>query len=157
MGEERGAWVLGLGCSNSDGVSSYGTRMMRGNILLTFSGGDSRGWAGNDGAVETKLCDGERLLWRSSVQAEGWASTGVAWRCFLTGQRSSKRLGVGGGSWGRFVAPARFGRPIRTRGAPIYRGNPSTRSGREDELDSISNLKQTRRIATDFGKGINSG
>jgi hypothetical protein len=36
-------------------------------------------------------------------------------------------------------------------------GNPSTRSGRRDELDSISNLKQTRRIATDFGKGINSG
>jgi hypothetical protein len=36
-------------------------------------------------------------------------------------------------------------------------GNPSTHSGRGDELDSISNLKQTRRIATDFGKGINSG
>jgi hypothetical protein len=35
-------------------------------------------------------------------------------------------------------------------------GNPSTRSGRGDDLDSISNLKQTRRIATDFGKGINS-
>jgi hypothetical protein len=36
-------------------------------------------------------------------------------------------------------------------------GNPSTRSGREDKLDSISNLKQTRRIAMDFGKEINSG
>jgi hypothetical protein len=36
-------------------------------------------------------------------------------------------------------------------------GNPSTRSGRGDELDSISNLKQTRRIAMDFGKEINSG
>jgi hypothetical protein len=36
-------------------------------------------------------------------------------------------------------------------------GNPSTRCGRRDELDSISNLKQMRRIATDFGKGINSG
>jgi hypothetical protein len=35
-------------------------------------------------------------------------------------------------------------------------GNPSTRSGRGDDLDSISNLKQTWRIATDFGKGINS-
>jgi hypothetical protein len=157
MGEERGAWVLDLGCSNSDGVSSYGTKMTRGNILLTFGGGDSRGWAGNDDAVETKLCVGERLLWRSSVQGEGRASTGVAWRCFSTEQRSSKWLGVGGGSWGRFAAPARFGRPIRAGGAPYYRGNPSTRSGRGDELDSISNLKQTRRIATDFRKGINSG
>jgi hypothetical protein len=36
-------------------------------------------------------------------------------------------------------------------------GNPSTRSGRGDELDSNSNLKQTRQIAMDFGKGINSG
>jgi hypothetical protein len=35
-------------------------------------------------------------------------------------------------------------------------GNPSTRSGRGDDLDSISNLKQTRQITTDFGKGINS-
>jgi hypothetical protein len=35
--------------------------------------------------------------------------------------------------------------------------NPSTRSGRGDELDSISNLKQTCWIAIDFGKGINSG
>jgi hypothetical protein len=35
-------------------------------------------------------------------------------------------------------------------------GNPSTHSGRGDDLDSISNLKQMRRIATDFGKGINS-
>jgi hypothetical protein len=34
--------------------------------------------------------------------------------------------------------------------------NPSTRSGRGDDLDSISNLKQTWRIATDFGKGTNS-
>jgi hypothetical protein len=32
-------------------------------------------------------------------------------------------------------------------------GNPCTRSGRGDDLDSISNLKQTRRITTDFGKG----
>jgi hypothetical protein len=58
---------------------------------------------------------------------------------------------------GRFAAPARFGRPIRAGGAPIYRGNLSTRSRRGDELNSISNLKQTRRIATDFGKGKNSG
>jgi hypothetical protein len=122
MGEQRGAWVLGLGCSNSDGVSSYGTKMMRGNTLLTFGGGDSRGWAGNGGAVEMKLCVGERLLWRSSVQGEGRASTGVAWRYILTGQRSSKWLGVGGGSWGRFSAPAQFGRPIHAGGAPIYRG-----------------------------------
>jgi hypothetical protein len=35
-------------------------------------------------------------------------------------------------------------------------GNPSTRSGRGDDLNSISKLKQTRRIAMDFGKGINS-
>jgi hypothetical protein len=35
-------------------------------------------------------------------------------------------------------------------------GNPTSRSGRGDDLDSISNLKQTRRITTDFGKGINS-
>jgi hypothetical protein len=32
-------------------------------------------------------------------------------------------------------------------------GNPSTRSGRGDELSSISNLKQTRRIATDLERG----
>jgi hypothetical protein len=79
MGEERGAWVLGLGCSNSDGVSSYGTRTMRGNILLTIGGRDNRGWAGNDGAMEMKLCVGERLLWRSYIQGEGRASTEVAW------------------------------------------------------------------------------
>jgi hypothetical protein len=35
-------------------------------------------------------------------------------------------------------------------------GNPSTHSGRGDDLNSVSNLKQTRWIATDFGKGINS-
>jgi hypothetical protein len=35
-------------------------------------------------------------------------------------------------------------------------GNPSTCSGHGDDLDSISNLKQMRRITTDFGKGINS-
>jgi hypothetical protein len=106
--------------------------------------------------METKLCVGERLLRRFSVQGEGRASTGVAWRCFSTGQRSSKWIGGGDGSWGRLAAPARFGRSIRAGGAPIYRGNPSTRSGRGDDLDSISNLKQTRWIATDFGKGINS-
>jgi hypothetical protein len=106
--------------------------------------------------VETKLCVGERLLRRFSVQGEGQASTRVAWRCFSTGQRSSKRFGGGSGSWGRLVVPAQFGRLIRTGGAPIYRGNPSTRSGRGDDLDSISNLMQTRRIAKDFGKGINS-
>jgi hypothetical protein len=156
MGEERRARVLGLGCSNSDGVSSYDTRTMRGNILLTFGGGDGRGWSGNGGAVETKLFVGERLHRWFSVQGEGRASTGVAWRCFSTGQRSSKRLGVGSGSWGRLATPARFGRSIRAGGAPIYRGNPSTRSRRGDDLDSISNLKQTRHIATDFGKGINS-
>jgi hypothetical protein len=119
---ERRAWVRGLGCSNLDGVSSYGTRMMRGNILLTFGGGDRRGWTGNGGTVEMKLCVGERLPWRSSVQGDGRASTGVAWRCFSSGQRSSKRLGVGGGSWGRFAAPAWFGRPIHAGGDPICRG-----------------------------------
>jgi hypothetical protein len=156
MGEERRAWVLGLGCSNSDRVSSYGTRTMRGNILLTFGSGDGRGWFGNGGTVETKVCVGEWLHRWFSVQGEGWASTGVAWRCFSTGQQSSKRLGIGGGSWGRLAAPARFGRSICAGGAPIYRGNPSTRSRRRDDLDSISNLKQTRQITTDFGKGINS-
>jgi hypothetical protein len=35
-------------------------------------------------------------------------------------------------------------------------GNPSTRSGHGDDLDSISNLKQPRRITMDFGKGIDS-
>jgi hypothetical protein len=109
MGEERRARVLGLGCSNSDGVSSYGTRTTRGNILLTIGGGDDRGWSGNGDAVETKLCIDERLLRRFSVQGEGRASTGVALRCFLTGQRSLKRIGGGGGSWGRLAAPARFG------------------------------------------------
>jgi hypothetical protein len=98
MGEERRARVLGLGCSNSDGVSSYVTRTTKGNILLTFGSGDGRGWSGNGGAVETKLCVSERLHRRFSVQGEGRASTGVAWRCFSTGQRSSKQLGVGGGS-----------------------------------------------------------
>jgi hypothetical protein len=156
MGEERRARVLGLGCSNSDGVSSYVTRTTRGNILLTFGSGDGRGWSGNGGAVETKLCVGERLHRRFSVQGEGRASTGVAWRCFSTGQRSSKWLGIGGGSWGRLAAPAQFGRSTRAGGALIHRGNPSTRSRRGDDLDSISNLKQTRRIATDFGKEINS-
>jgi hypothetical protein len=156
MGEESRARVLVLGCSNSDGVSSYDTRTMRGNILLTFGSGDGRGWSGNGGVVETKLCVGERLHRRFSVQGEGRASTGVAWRCFSTGQRSSKRLGVGRGSWGRLAAPAQFGRSIHAGGAPIYRGNPSTCSRRGDDLDSISNLEQTHRIATDFGKGINS-
>jgi hypothetical protein len=42
------------------------------------------------------------------------------------------------------------------RSSYLWGGNPSTRSGRGDDLDSISNLQQTRRIATDFGKGINS-
>jgi hypothetical protein len=156
MGEERRARVLGLGCSNSDGVSSYGTRTTRRNILPTFRGGDGRGWSGNGSVVETKLCVGKRLLRRFSVQGEGRASTKVAWRCFSIGQRSSKWIGGGGGSWGRLVLPARFGRSIRTGGAPIYTGDPSTRSGRGDDLDSISHLRQTRRIATDFGKGINS-
>jgi hypothetical protein len=44
-----------------------------------------------------------------------------------------------------------------TRGELLFiGGNPSTHSGRGDDLDSISNLKQMCRIATDFGKGINS-
>jgi hypothetical protein len=60
---KRGALVLGLGYSNSDGVSTYGTGMTRRNTLLTFGDGDSRGWAGNGDAVETKLCVGERPLW----------------------------------------------------------------------------------------------
>jgi hypothetical protein len=60
---KRGALVLGLGYSNSDGVSTYGTGMTRRNTLLTFGGGVSRGWAGNGGAVEMKLCVGERPLW----------------------------------------------------------------------------------------------
>jgi hypothetical protein len=51
MGEESGALDLGLGCSDFDVVSPDDTRMMRRNILLTFGGGDSRGWAGNSGAV----------------------------------------------------------------------------------------------------------
>jgi hypothetical protein len=63
MGEERGALVLGLGCSDLDAVSPDDIGTTRRNILLTFGGGDSRGWAGNGGAVWTKLCDGERLLW----------------------------------------------------------------------------------------------
>jgi hypothetical protein len=41
-----------------------------------------------------------------------------------TGQRSSKRIRGGGGSWGRLAALARFGRSIRAGGAPIYRGEP---------------------------------
>jgi hypothetical protein len=60
---KRGALVLDLGYSNSDGVSTYGTGTMRRNTLLTFGGGVSRGWAGNGGTVETKLCVGERPLW----------------------------------------------------------------------------------------------
>jgi hypothetical protein len=134
MGEERRARVLGLGCSNSDGVSSYGTRTTRGNILLTFSGGDGRGWSGNGGAVETKLCIGERLLRRFFIQGEGWASTGVTWRCFSTGQRSSKWIGGGSRSWGRLAASARFGRSIRAGGAPIYRGEPIYSLGRARPL-----------------------
>jgi hypothetical protein len=35
-------------------------------------------------------------------------------------------------------------------------GNPSTRSGHGDDVDSISNLKQPWRITMDFGKGIDS-
>jgi hypothetical protein len=156
MGEERRARVLGLGCSNSDGVSSYGTKAMRGNILLTFGGGDGRGWSGNGGAVETKLCVGEWLLRRFSIQGEGQASTGVAWRCFSTGQRSSKWIGVavdrGEDLRRRLGLVDQFAREELL----FIGGNPSTRNGRGDDLDSISNLKQTRRIATDFGKGINS-
>jgi hypothetical protein len=60
---KRGALVLGLGYSNSDGVSTYGTGTMRRNTLLTFGGGVSRGWVGNGGTVETKLCVGQRPLW----------------------------------------------------------------------------------------------
>jgi hypothetical protein len=136
MGEEWRARVFGLGCSNSDGVSSYGTRTTRGNILLPFGGGDGRGWSGNGGVVETKLCVDERLLRWFSVQGEGRASTGVAWRCFSTGQRSSKWIVGGGGSWGRLAAPARFGRSIRAGGAPIYRGEPiySYRTRRRSRL-----------------------
>jgi hypothetical protein len=63
MGEKRGALVLGLGCSDLDVVSPDDIEMMRRNILLTFGGGDSRGWAANGGAVWTKLCVDERLLW----------------------------------------------------------------------------------------------
>jgi hypothetical protein len=60
---KREALVLGLGYSNLDGVSTYDTGTTRRNTLLTFGGGDSRGWAGNGDAVELKLCVGERPLW----------------------------------------------------------------------------------------------
>jgi hypothetical protein len=60
---KRGALVLGLGYSNSDGVSTYGTGTTRRNTLLTFGSGDSQGWAGNGGVVETKMCVSERPLW----------------------------------------------------------------------------------------------
>jgi hypothetical protein len=63
IGEERGALVLGQGCSDLDAISPDDIRMTRRNILLTFGGGDSRGWVGNSGAVWMKLCVGERLLW----------------------------------------------------------------------------------------------
>jgi hypothetical protein len=153
MGEQRRARVLGLGCSNSDGVSSYGTRTTRGNILLTFGGGDGRGWSGNGGAVKTKLCVGERHLRRFSVQGEGQASTEVAWRCFSTGQRNSKWIGVavdrGEDLWRQLSLVDQFA----WEELLFIGGNPTTRSRRGDNLDSISNLKQTRRIATDFGKG----
>jgi hypothetical protein len=115
--------------------------------------------------------------------AEGGLATAAQWRqnCasasgFTDGSPSMVRVGLApewlgdasqpdseaqnglacGGSWGRLAAPARFGQSIHAGGAPIYRGNPSTHSRRGDDLDSISNLKQTRRITTDFGKGINS-
>jgi hypothetical protein len=46
-----------------------------------------------------------------------------------------------------------FCRLIRTGWAPIYRGNPSTRSGRGDELNSMSNLNQMRWIVTELKRG----
>jgi hypothetical protein len=102
--------------------------------------------------------------------AEGGLATAAQWRqnCasasgFTGGSPSKVRVGLALIGLAMLLdrtaelkASARFGRSIRAGGAPIYRGNPSTRSRRGDDLDSISNLEQTRRIATDFGKGINS-
>jgi hypothetical protein len=48
---------------------------------------------------------------------------------------------------------AMFCRLIRMDGLLFIGGNPSTRSGRGDELNSISNLNQTRRIVTELKRG----
>jgi hypothetical protein len=156
MGEERRAQVLGLGCSNSVGVSSYGTRATGGNILLTFGGGDGRGclataaqWRQNSASV-SGFSDGSPSKVRVGLAPE--------WLGDASRPDSGAQNGLG-------VAADR-GEDLRSRLGLVDQfareellfigGNPSTCSGRGDDLDSISNLKQTWRIAIDFGKGINS-
>jgi hypothetical protein len=144
MVEERRARVLGLGCSNSDGVSSYGTRTIRGNILLTFGSGDGRGWSGNAAQWRQNCASVSGFTGGSPSMVR----VGLAPEWLGDASRSDSEAQNGlacGGSWGRLAAPARFGQSIRAGGAPIYRGNPSTHSRRGDDIDSISNLKQMRR------------
>jgi hypothetical protein len=116
--------------------------------------------------------------------AEGGLATAEQWRqnCasasgFSNGSPSKVRVGLAPGWLGDASRPdsgaqnglgvaADRGEDLRHRLSLVdqfareellfIRGNPSTHSGRRDDLDSISNLKQTRRIATNFGKGINS-
>jgi hypothetical protein len=116
--------------------------------------------------------------------AEGGLATAAQWRqnCasmsgFSDGSPSKVRVGLApewlgdasrpdSGAQNGLGAAADHGEDLRHRLSLVDQfareellfigGNPSTRSGRGDDLDSISNLKQTRWIATDFGKGINS-
>jgi hypothetical protein len=82
-------------------------------------------------------------------------------------EKSSDASQLGRGAWSGLASAAARGEGLRqwalfcrlicTGRAPIYRGNPSTHSGRGDKLDSISNLNQTRRIVTELKKGVKQG
>jgi hypothetical protein len=123
-GRGKGALVLGLGCFDLDAVSPDDIGMTRRNILLTFGGGDSRGWAGNGGAVWTKLYVDER----SSGDLPSKARVGPA----LEKSGDASRPGSGAQSDWALVAACgeslrQWGsgcRLIRMGRAPIYRGKP---------------------------------
>jgi hypothetical protein len=115
--------------------------------------------------------------------AEGGQATAAQWRqnCasasgFIGGSPSKVRVGLApewlgdasrpdSGAQHVLALAVDRGEVLRRRLGLVYQftreellfigGNPSTCSRRGDDLDSISNLEQTRRITTDFGKGIN--
>jgi hypothetical protein len=154
MGEERGALVLGQGCSDLDVVSSYDIGMTRCKHLANLwwwrqprvgwqrrrSLDEAlRRWAAPLASFRPRRGSGQHQR-SPTMLLDQAVELGAAWRWqWLVG----KTCGNG----------ARCCRLIRTGRAPIYRENPSTHNGCRDELDSISNLNQTRWILTELTSG----